>query len=458
MKPLFAALPSGLALCSLLLFAGCGGESTAAQVSTHVSGQLTVRADVDSLADHSGFEVLVASNLDGDVDTLAVTITDVQGNFAMDVSAADRGIYPMMISRAGQTLTIEELVLADGDSTRVSARFPLDGRPVRIVSQENAAWTAYKNTKAQYNRMVLTLVQSNPDYSEADMAGVVQQAASIYWGLNETFPETFGALVAAAESVVMLEGWQDSLAVSRAREILDTHPSRVQIVRALRRSVARMEGQRGAVNFVRSYMTGEDEEDDAALLAEVVVAYMDSLQSADAISAARDLQATYPESSWSRWAEGAIYEVEYLLPGLPAPEFSLIDVDGEVLDKQVLADQFYMLEFFTPTHPLFQEELGRRQALLNALDDNIFEAISISVDPDSAYNEALLDGRDFQGRFVFAPEGPESEVATAYNVNVIPTRVLVDPNGLIVRKYVGAALEELEADLAMLLRALTSQQ
>ena len=450
MKPAFALCQALLVGVVTMTVVACGGESSA-QVRSHVYGQLTVSTDVDSLADHSGFEVLVVSNQQADLDTLGVAETDSEGRFAMDVDVPERGIYPLVISRAGATLTIQELVLAEGDSTRVRATFPLNGRPVRLVSHENASWTAYKNTKSQYNRMVLELVQENPDYTEAEMGRVIRQSAGIYWSLQETYPGTFGAAVAAAESVVMLEGWADSLAVARAGDIAASHPSKVEIVRAVRRSVARLEGQAAAVRFVRSHMTGEDENKDAALLSEVVVAYMDSLNAAAAVSAARELQRDYPDSQWARWAEGAIYEVEHLLPGLPAPEFSLVDINGDVIDKQAMADQFYMLEFYTPTHPLFQEELGFRQALLNTLDEAIFEAVSISVDPDSAFNEALLDGRNLQGRFVFEPEGTESMVATAYNVNVIPTRVLIDPRGLIVRKYVGASLEELEADLAMLL-------
>jgi peroxiredoxin len=418
---------------------------------------LAIRADADSLSDYSGFEVIIASNLRGDLDTLAVSVTDAEGQFSMRVGAQDRGIYPLMISRGGQTLTIEEIVIADGDSVRVTAAFPLDGRAVRIVSKENAAWTAYKNTKAQYNNGVLQLVQSNPDYSEQDMVRLLGQTSSILWSLQQTYPGTFGSMVANAEAVVMMEGWDDALAVSRAAEISQTHPSKVEIVRAVRRSVARLEGQRAAVAFVRSHITGEDPEKDAALLAEVVVAHMDSLQQAEAVQVARELQAAYPNTAWNEWAGNAIYESQNLLPGMAAPAFSLIDINGDVIDPEAFADQYYMLEFFTPTHPLFQEELGLRQAILNTLDESVFEAISISVDPDSAYNEALLDGRNLQGRFVFEPDGQESAVAVAYNVNLIPTRILVDPAGRIVKKYVGASLEELNTDLAVRLRALSGQ-
>jgi peroxiredoxin len=440
----------GTAAALALSLIGCGAKS-AAQIVTHVSGNLSVRTEVDSLADNSGFEVLLASNIDGNLDTLGVTLTDSDGNFSLDVHVDDRGVYPLLISRAGQTLTIEEIVLAAGDSSRVRASFPLDGRGVRIVSPENAAWSAYNNTKAQHAKMVLDLVQSTPDYTEADMGRAVRQTSSIFWGLQDTFPGSFGSLVASAESIVMLEGWADSVAVERARQVADTHPSKVPIARAVRRSVARLSGQNAAVDFVRSLITGTNLEDDAALLSEIVVAYTDSLQSPQAVAAARELQSGYPESPWSRWAEGAIYEAEHLLPGMPAPAFTVIDTEGRVIDNEELRDQFFMLEFYTPTHPLFQQELGLRQAILEALPSEIFEAVSISLEPDSAYNEALLDGRDILGRFVFDTDGVEGLVATAYNVNIVPTRILIDPAGNIVRKYAGATLEELEGDLADIL-------
>jgi peroxiredoxin len=456
MRTLFLTVQVTGILTFALVSIGCRAES-AAQVTGFVSGRLSISADVDSVADYRDFEVLIASNLDGDIDTLGFARTDSLGNFSTPVRSTQKGVYPLLISRGGQTLALEEIVIADGDSSRVAATFPLNGRPVRIVSMENAAWSAYKNTKAQYNKLVLELVESQPDYTEEEMGRIVRQSSSIYWGLRETFPGTLGSVVAEAESVVMLEGWADSVVVDHARKIAEDHPSMIAIVRAGRRSEGRLRGQAAAIAFIRSFLSDPDAslDSDAALLSEVVIAHLDSSEQVQAVAVARELQSKFPDGAWSRWAQGAIYEVENLLPGMPAPDFSVLDINGEVIDLQSLRDQFFMLEFYTPTHPLFQQELGLRQAMLNALDDDVFESISISVDPDSAYNEALLDGRDFQGRFVFEPEGLESPIATAYNVNVVPTRILVDPRGLIVGKYVGATLEELEQELEEQFRALT---
>jgi hypothetical protein len=49
--------------------------------------------------------------------------------------------------------------------------------------------------------------------------GQVMQASGILWGLQETFPGTLGADIAAGESIVMLEDWDDELLVERANQI-----------------------------------------------------------------------------------------------------------------------------------------------------------------------------------------------------------------------------------------------
>ncbi len=459
MRKLLVSARFTLHLTGVLILAltsmGCGEESTA-QVHSFVSGRLSISTAVDSVADYSDFEVLIASSLGGELDTLAFALTDSLGNFSTPISPVEKGVYPLMISRGGVTLALEEIVIAEGDSTRVTASFPLDGRPIRIVSMENASWSAYNNTKAQYNRMVLELVGSDPEYDEERMGRIVRQSSSIYWGLRETFPGTLGSIVASAESVIMLEGWADSLAVAHARLAAPGHPRMISMVRSSRRAEGRLHGSTSAVTFIRSFLSGQEPltEDDGALISEVVMTHMDHSEEVQAVAAARELQTAFSGEGWGRWAEGAIYEVQHLLPGMPAPDFSLLDRDGEVIDLESLRDQFFMLEFYTPTHPQFQQELGLRQAMLNALDSEVFEVISISVEPDSAYNEALLDGRDIKGRWVFEPGGMQSLVVTAYNVHTIPTRILVDPRGMIVGKYVGETLQQVEQDLDAQFRAM----
>lgn len=442
--------------CFLLLSACRSQEDEKTVVRSHLEGRLTVRAEVDSIPDYRDFEVLVLSQTQGtdvDADTLGLATTDSTGAFSMTITAPERGIYPLLISRRGTILKVGELAVAEGDSARFRAEFPMGNRPLLIRSKENAAWMAYKNTKAQYNDALLRMLQEGA--YDADVVNrSVLQASTILWSLRENYPATIGAEIASAEAVIMLEGWDDSLAVSRAREIEAANPNYVEVARAARRALARREGQAAAVALVKAFQEKATKPElKAGLQSEIVVAYADSLQRDEALAAAQALKKTYGKTAWAAWADRAIYEIETLSPGLPAPAFQLTTVDGGAVSAASLRGKAVVLEFYRPEDPAYQRQLGLRNVLQDAFGADSLAFVSISMQPDSLLNEAFRDGRAFPGHHVIAPDGAESAVARAYNVHLLPTRVLIDAQGNIVRKYVGDTLARLRDDLVELFAA-----
>lgn len=451
MNPITASPTSALSrLCVAVLagvtLAACSA-GTPEEGKAHLRGTLSAAADFDTGRDQGGFEVAVLATPDEGLDTLAVAVSDSSGAFAVNVRVPGRGVYPIVVSRAGSRLHIDEIVLADGDSISLRARFPLDGRAIRIVSKENSAWSAYKNAKALYNRSVLELLESG-SYSTAGMRRTVTQLSTILWSLRDLYPGTLGAAIAEAEAVVLLESWDDSLAIARFQALGAKHPSVVGITRAARRSIARMAGLDASVAFLRTMVDSVSVADALELRSEIVVALRDSLQRTRALDEARTLLAEGRGTEWERWAGNAIYEMENLMPGMPAPEFAALDVMGMPVDLGNLLGRTVLLEFFRPGDETFLRELPERQLLLAALRGLRFTTVSVSVEPDSALNEALLEGRSLLGTFVFDPDGLEGSLARAYNINTVPTRVLIGPDGTLLSRYSGPALAAVRNDLA----------
>lgn len=439
-------------ISSMCVLAACGQD--AVTVKSHVEGQLRVRGDVATTGDYRDFVVTVMNQRDGDVDTLATAVTDSTGFFSMDVHAPAAGVYPLTVERAGQRLSLDELVIVDADSVRISGTYPLGTRPLIIRSPENAAWTAYRNSKAQHNQqMAALLTQGN--YTAQQMGQVVSQSATILWSIADTYPNTMGARVSQAESVMMLEGWNDSLVVARYGLIDVDTPNIADVVRAARRATARTSGQDSAIAVVRHYLEVlPDEARRAALHTELVIAYADSGQTEQAVAAATELRRLHPDSEWAEWASRAVYDLENLQPGMPAPAFDLVTRDGVEFSLDDLNGRFVILEFYDPLEQTFQQELDVRDRLFGALQPQLFLPISISVEPDSVLNEGLFDGAEHAGDFVWADGGMDSEVARAYNVHIVPTRYLLDPDGNVVSKYVGRGLANLEQDLVAVVAGL----
>ncbi len=420
---------------------GCGQEAGAEQlqgeVQSYLEGEISLSADVDSTADFSGFGVLVAERTETGIDTLAFATTGEDGTFAMDITAPRSNIYSMIISRDGAILRVGEIAIANNDSASFKIEFPFGRRPIMIRSVENAALLGFKNTVALHNNEMNAFSQQGVT-DQSVYANKVKQTAEILWGLQESSPGTLAASLGAAQSIVMLEGWNDSLLVARAKTLDAGNVNYANVAGSARRAQIRITGTAdGAMLLEEMKDKVTDEDILAAVQSELVIAYRDNNDDEKALLAARELKMQYAtDSSWIRWADRAIYDLENLRPGMDAPAFSLVNSAGEAVNVDTFAGKHVILEFYIPGAE-FEADLSARNAYYRAEgNDEGFEILSISLEADSLLNEAFAEGRDFPGMHVYLEDGPTASIIQAYNVYRLPTRYLIDPEGKIAGKYV----------------------
>jgi hypothetical protein len=429
--------------------AACAREEPAPpMIHSHLSGTISVSAEVDSVQDFSGFEVFVINQRESnDPDTLGLGATDSLGAYSLDIAAPERGVYPVVISRRGTLLKMGELAVTDGDTATMRVQFPVGSRPLYVRSPENAGWMAYQNAKAQYNQSLYEQIQKQ-GYDQENVGRLVEQFSNILWDARSKFPGSVGATVAGAESNVMLEGWNDSLVVQRAAEMEPDKIGLVNIAGTVRRSQARLGGQASALALMRRYQEQMDEpERRAALASEMVLAHLDSVAFDEALAEARQMQQLYAGTRWEGWARRAIYELENLLPGKSAPAFTVQTRDGGSVALDEFRGSLLLVEFYRPGDQAYLRDLGTRNAIYNTLDGRDFEILSISLEPEPLVNDAFFEGRDIPGVHAVAPEGLNDPVAVLYNINEVPTRFLIDPQGIILGKYAGNAFDLLQRDL-----------
>ena len=432
---------------SVLVFAmtiavvACGRNDGAGQppgtVHSYLSGEITLNPEIDSIPDFSGFQVLVGAYVDGQLDTLAFAETDVDGRFGMDVYTPRPNIYSLILARSGAVLRADEIAIADGDSASFKVQFPFGNRPLMIRSRENAALLGYKNTMALHNAEIDRLTRSG-ESDRSVYADRIGQTSAILWSLRETSPNTLAASFAAAQSVLLLEGWNDSLLVERARQLEPDNVNIGAVAGAARRAQMRRAGWEAAVALLEELQAkATDPAARAALQSELVLAYRDAGQTDRALDAARRLKMEYAvDSTWIRWADRAIYDLEHLMPGMDAPPFQLTDTEGRPVNLDRFKGTYTVLEFYLPG-PDFERQLNARNAFYRAdKDASRFEILSVSLQPDTLLNQAFFEGRDLPGVHVFLPEGPLAPIVRDYNVYLLPTRFLIDPEGKIAGKYV----------------------
>jgi len=431
-------------LCVLATYPGLAcaqpeEEAGPAVVRSGLSGHITVRPEIDSTADYRGFEILVAVDNEGEPDTLGYAITDSTGFFSMDVEVAERGVYALIVSRRGDLLELGHLAVADGDSASLNVALPTGSARMRPRSQENAAWQAYQNTRLQHDQNLIALTQAE-EYNESAVNLQISQTAMILWDLREIYEGTMGAEVASAEAVVMNAGWNDSLVVAWGAEVSPENVQFGEVGRTVRQAMNRLHGSQAALEVLEDYtQRAIRDEHRAELMSERVMAHLDQQEHAEALAAAERLSAEFPESAWAEWAARAAYEIQHLLPGMPAPGLIALDTAGVQVNLADLAGRYVVLEFYRPEDDVFQREVEGRNHLIAEFGHDRVEFVSISLQPDTLVNEAFFEERELPGVHIYGT----TNLARLYNVNVLPTRYLIDPDGHLVEKFVGGAMAAL---------------
>ncbi len=438
-----------------LLSACRQGEAVEADgVTSYLSGQFSVDPAIDSTRDYRDFEVLVYEESDAGLDTLGSAVTDSAGLFSVAIHAKERGIYPLVVSRRGTILKRADIAVAEGDSGSVSAVFPVDDRFFSIRSPENAALTAYRNTIIQHNKDLYTFAESAA--SPEAYVRRAEQTAHILWSMRETFPGTIGAEVGAAEAIVMLPRRNDSLAVAYALQLEPSNPRYAEVARAARLAETDLSGPRGGQTVLQQMadrVPSTDTTLTAALEVERIRALAEEGRREPALNAARALAANRPGTSWAQWAERIQYDLETLSAGMPAPPFTLTDVQGRTFSLDSLQGRLVLLEFYDPEDTGFQQELPQRNALVEAGQSLGLVTVSVSVQPDTTINAAFYEGRQFPGIGVIASGGMSSPVVKKYNVSTLPRRFLIGPGGQILGVYEGPSIAAVRNDLMMMLQA-----
>jgi len=440
-----------LSVFAAVLILSC--RSVPDRPQAHLEGRITVESNVDATGDYSGFRVLVVDANERAIDTLGHATTDADGRFQMSVAAPERGIYTLMVwGREGrQRLASTDYVVAAGDSASLDVTFPRQRRQLRVRSQENAALQGYRNTLAQHRTSLVKGLQSDAQGTN-DISHRIRQTTSVLWSLQETFPDTYAGQLAATESLSLLAGWNDSLVVERAKTIGPSSPRYVEAVRIARRATARLKGRDAALNLLDTFESqAETHAQRAGVQADRVRAFIDSLQSRAALSAAQKLKNNYPNTKWADWADRATYEIKNLLPGKEAPQISAQTLSGDSLSLGDFKGRPVVLEYFAPGDQLFGRQLSNRNALYDATRSDSVAFVSVSVDPDTLLYDALLDNRSLPGHRVIAPGGKDDPIVEAYNVADVPTRFLIGADGRIGGRYQGTAFLALQEDLVQLL-------
>jgi hypothetical protein len=416
--------------------------------SSFLEGTLTVNAAIDSTGDFSGIEVIVTDGTEAGADTLGYAVTNAQGYFSTDIVASEKGIFPLIIKRGSAVLSVSQFVVAEDDSATIRAELPLGQRIPIVKSYENSAWIAFTNAEQSHNERVSEMLTAGTLLAD-EIRKTIELESEILWSIRDSYPGSMAADVAAAKSIVMLDGWNDSLLVERTRLVDPGASGFAEAVAAAGRAESRLHGVDAGLSFLYDMReAAEKPEDKAEIQLQIVQAYLDTENGPAAVAEAETLKVRHPQSPWAEWATRAQYEARNLLPGMPAPPFSLSAIDGGVVSLDSLLGKLVVIDFWSPRDPQAAQQLPEIARVVES--DGWSQGlawVSVPLEPDQDLLDAFFEGREVPGVHLRDTDEKMQDLITRYNVQIVPTRYLVGKDGLLIEKFPGNTLLQLSAKI-----------
>ncbi len=155
---------------------------------------------------------------------------------------------------------------------------------------------------------------------------------------------------------------------------------------------------------------------------------------AAARAAFEEIVRLHPGTRQAKEAKGALYELDTLAVGMPAPGFEAKDIHGGAISLAALRGKVVLLDFWATWCGPCIGELPSLIALHERFEGPDFALVGISLDEDGIALVDFLEEEDMPWPQVCDLGGFEGEVPRLYNVRGIPHTVLVGPDGRILAR------------------------
>jgi len=152
-----------------------------------------------------------------------------------------------------------------------------------------------------------------------------------------------------------------------------------------------------------------------------------------------------------------------VLAGATAPDFTVATVDGKTVHLDDYRDRVILLNIWATWCPPCREEMPSMQRLYEAIGDDDFEILAVSIDaPIGEQDAAGRPGGDLQA---FADEygltfrilhNPAGDIQRVYQTTGVPESFLIGRDGVIVRKVAGPTEWDLKVNKELVRRLLDS--
>lgn len=429
-------------LSILVAYAAVGCSSDDAVKEAHIQGDFTVADSIESSGDYSGIGVTIIKkdSAAASADTLFAAKTDNDGSFSGTAKFTQRRQYSMLISQNGQTLGQTGVILAEGDTVKISGELPGLGQTLKIHSNEHDALKTYQRVERNFQR-VRTYAQAGHLKGDS-LVTELRKWPGIYWQVYKENSETLAAELSARRSIELLNEWDQPAMMEKLRQIKENDNLVVLAAIYGTEYLAQTEGLDYSLAYLDTLKNDtKNRQSGMRIQMERINLMYDSARVEQARASLQSFKDEYKKDSTAKeWAESMTYDLEYLSPGDAIPEFSF-QANGNEVSRENMKGRPYLLEITLLSNSLYQQQYDRTVVIYNIYKNYNFQVITIPLDTSQVTVNAFFQERVKPWPVASANAFDINALAKTFNIKNVPVRFLVDRQGRIAHRYIGREYE-----------------
>jgi peroxiredoxin len=431
-----------LILIAAGLFAvGCSNDPEPLQ--TVVSGSFTVADSLDEKGDYSGIGLTIVSpDSSGALsDTLFNEETDQSGAFEGSVLFPENRYYTLFISRNDVDLGSIGVILADQDSLFINGKLPNLNESLTLSSREHDAMKTLVRVDKNFERV--SAYARSGALADSQILDEVKKWSDLYWEVYNNHENTIASYLAAEKSADLLNQWNQEEMLNRIDQTLP-EPYMISVALNLAKPyIAKTKGFYAASRYLDSLAEiSNDEMISEIVKRDKIQMYFDSSRVDEAKVLLTDYEDEYSSSSSKKWVRRIRYDLNYLAPGVTAPDFSFITLDGDTISNQSLKGDVYILEISPLANAEYQNDYDRTMVIHEIYKNYGLKIFTIPLDQSELTVEGFFEERRKAWSVAKLGSFDTQDVLQKFNVDQVPTRLLIDKNGVLIRKYERNEFEE----------------
>lgn len=428
-----------LFITSFMLFTwGCSQGDFENQA--YISGMLTYPDSV-SVSDSTRYSVSILRPDSARVDTLFHSYLDRQGRFEGAVSFKKKGQYPLIIHKNNQDVGRAGVILADQDTLKIKGDLARLESSFTVTSREHEAMESYRRLNKNFQR-VMQVVRAGQIRGDS-LRQEMDKWSNLYWQVYQEESGTLASELAASESIRLLEGWNNQKMMQRIRQVQENDALAGLAAVYGKNYLAKSQGLEATLSYLDtlSRQTQQKEMNMRIKMERIKLLY-DSARTKDARAAVNEFQERYSENSSAKnWAKTISYDINFLSPGDSIPDFSFSQ-NGKTISRDSLQGTPYILEVTKLANKLYQDQFDRTVIIHGLYKNYGLDVVTLPLDESQVTVDAFFDERVKPWPVADAATFDRQDLLNKFNIQLVPTRFLVNKEGKIIRKYVGREYDE----------------